>query len=505
MMSLRKNTIYNYIGRIYISLISIAMLPVYLRYFGAETFGLVSLFTVMQSWVRILDMGLMPTLSREVAYYRNQKDGLSNIRQVLRSLEIIFFILIIIIVLCILFGSHWIAHHWLRVEKLDYQAVTSCITMMGIMIGFHWFSDLYRSGILGMEQQVWLNCFNIFIVTLQYGGGCAILIFISTMPVLFFGYQLMIIILEFLVLGIKFYKMIPTKKISFWNCRISLELIEKIFPFALGIAYTSILWTLFAESNNLLLSHILPLSTYGYFVLVITISNGIMQFSTPISEAILPRMTYLLAQGNKVGMVQLYRNATQLTAVIMFTMNGIVAIFGTELIYAWTANKEAANWTGPILFWYALGNGLLSISMFQYYLQYAYGKLKLHIIINTIFTLTTIPLLYFAAYQYSAIGAAITWFLIQVVTFIIVPPIIHHKYIPGLHRKWIIKDILPILTMIVIILFILKIISINFILMSRSEIFLIIFGFTSMSLTISSLASSTCRTFLLNFIGYNKI
>ena len=113
--------------------------------------------------------------------------------------------------------------------------------------------------------------------------------------------------------------------------------------------------------------------------------------------------------------------------------------------------------------------------------------------------------MYFAAYQYSAIGAAITWFLIQVVTFIIVPPIIHHKYIPGLHRKWIIKDILPILTMIVIILFILKIISINFILMSRSEIFLIIFGFTSMSLTISSLASSTCRTFLLNFIGYNKI
>ena len=68
--SLKKNTIANYVGQIYISFIGIIILPFYLKYLGASAFGLVGFFAVFQTWLRLLDVGLTPTLAREVAHIR---------------------------------------------------------------------------------------------------------------------------------------------------------------------------------------------------------------------------------------------------------------------------------------------------------------------------------------------------------------------------------------------------------------------------------------------------
>lgn len=87
----------------------------------------------------------------------------------------------------------------------------------------------------------------------------------------------------------------------------------------------------------------------------------------------------------KERLVALYKKATQFVSIIGFAVAGTVAVFSTELLYAWTGDMKAATWAGPILFWYALGNGLLMILAFQYYLQFAYGNLKYHICGNTIF------------------------------------------------------------------------------------------------------------------------
>lgn len=493
MMSLKKNTLFNYIGRSYVCLLGIIIVPSYLHYLGAEAFGLIGFFAVMQSWLRILDLGLMPTLSREVAFYRNQENGVMNIRMLLRCLEIIFAVLNLIMILCIVFKSTWITHRWLNVEKLSDTEVSSCISIMGAIIALHWIADLYRAVISGMEKQVWLNYTNIFIVTLQYGGGFILLSCITAMPIHFFEYQLVIGLLELILLGKYCYQLIYTQRISFWNCKISWQFIWKILPFATGIAYSGIIWTLLVESNKLVLSHILPLSTYGYFALVVMISNGIMVLSTPISDAILPRMTNLLSQDNRKEMLRIYKNATQLMAVTMFGLNGILAIFSTQLIYAWTSNQSAAEWAGPVLFWYALGNGFLSVSAFQYYLQYAFGELRLHVIINTIMVIITLPMIVYSAYHWSAIGTGIVWFLSQSLGFFVVTPIIHRKYMPGIHRDWLLKDIFPIAVVISIMLLFIKKISAHFPIHNGAEIFFIVIVYAAIVLITGMVSSSACR------------
>lgn len=501
-MSFQKNTLTNYCGSFYAAFINIAIIPLYLQYLGTAAFGLIGIYTVMQSWLIVLNMGLIPALSREVSYCCSKtSDNFFNIRKLLRSLEVIFLMMNVCVIAGVMLSSSWIAHHWLKIQSLTHAEVMYCITLMGIIVSCRWFADLYRAGISGMEQQVWINKASIILTTLRYGGAYVLLRWITRIPSHFFEYQLCIATLEPILFGIKCYKIIPLSSNHLLGFRISWGQIKKIFPFACGLFYTTILWALLSQSDKLILSHVLSLTVYGYFALVMIISGGILQFVMPINIALLPRMTHLLSQEKKDEMLQLYRQATQLATVIMFPLIGIIAIFSTPVIYIWTGNKLAANWAGPVLFWYVLGNAFFTVSSFGFYLQFAFGNIKLHVVFDTLLVLITVPLTIFFAKHGGAIATGIIWFLTRGALFFILPFITHRRYAPGIHHKWILQDILPILVTVLLVILCIKKIPIHFELISRGEGFIILCCFTFFTLLIGMCASSVCRNFFVTFFS----
>lgn len=440
MPSIKKNTIANYLGQAYTTLIGIVFLPFYLHYLGAEAYGLVGFFAVMQAWLQLLDMGLSPTLTHQVAHVRGIGEGkYIELRQLLRSIELVFLVLGVAIALGIWLGSPWVSENWLNVKSLPLGEVAYCITLMGVITGLRWFTSLYRSGIQGMEQQVWLNSANAAVATLRYIGAWVLLRWVTQKPQHFFEFQLIVSIVELVVIGTKFYHCLP-KIIGNWF-GFSWQSLKTILPFTGAIAYSSAIWILLTQFDKLILSHVLSLKEYGYFALVVTVSTSILSFTSPISSAILPRMTMLFSQGKEVEMLAIYRKATRLMAAIMFPITGTVAMFSTELLYAWTGDRSAANWAGPILKWFALGNGILAISGFQYMLQFVHGKLSLHVVFSTINALVQVPILVFVAFKYGAIGVALAFFMIRLITFFIWPAVVHNKLAPGLHYKWLFHDV----------------------------------------------------------------
>jgi O-antigen/teichoic acid export membrane protein len=268
-MSVKKNTVANYIGQFYVILIGIVIMPLYLKELGAVAFGLVGLYSVMQSWLRILDMGLSPMLARQVAHSRGNSESVSDLPVILRSLELIFLCIASIIFVVVLYGRHDIAVHWLMHDaQLSIQMVGFCLVLMAAMCGLRWFVDLYSGGIRGLEQQVWLNKCNIFIVTLQYVGGWAFLHWISHDVVLFFSYQLFTFLLNVLIVRQRFYSLMHFEFALKFS--ISWAVLKKTLPFAMATAYTSSIWIVTTQFDKLIFSHILPLSEYGYFCLLYT-------------------------------------------------------------------------------------------------------------------------------------------------------------------------------------------------------------------------------------------
>jgi O-antigen/teichoic acid export membrane protein len=405
----------------------------------------------MQSWMMILDMGLSPTLGREVAKARALEDGFIFFNRLLRSFELIFFALSIVVILIIGFSSYWIAAHWLNVQQLDFDTLTFCVSIMGALVGFRLFASLYRSGLVGFEDQIWLNGLSIILISFKSIGALGLLVFVSSDIEDFFLFQLFVGFIEVLVFCFRFYYVLPESSRALSIIFFDRQAVRKVAPFFIGIGYTSAIWILITQSDKFILSNVLTLADYGYFSLVALISGAIVTLSGPVPQAILPRMTFLVAQDRKDEMLEIYRKSSQIVTLIIFSVAIHITLNAEILLYSWTGDLEAAKWGGEVLIWFALGNAILAIAAFQFYLQSAFGDLKLHILGSTISVLIQVPIIIVVSHLFGALGAGIGWFCFRLIWFIFWTPIVHNSFAPGLHAKWLLRDILPVIMLVVII------------------------------------------------------
>jgi O-antigen/teichoic acid export membrane protein len=173
----------------------------------------------------------------------------------------------------------------------------------------------------------------------------------------------------------------------------------------------------------------------------VLVASGIALLSSPITGAILPRLTKLNAQGDEAGVIRLYRDATQLVAVIAVPVVLVLAFFPLQVLSAWTGQPEVAAKAAPVLTLYAVGNGILALAAFPYYLQVARGNLNLHLIGNLIFVLLFVPLLLLSVTRFGMIGAGYAWILANLLPFLAWLPVVHHRFLKGLHLRWLTQDI----------------------------------------------------------------
>jgi len=445
-MSLRRNALANYIGQGYSVFIGILVMPLYLEYLGAEAFGLVGFYIVLQTWLYLLDMGLSPTLARQIAYSQGVGQELSDFGKLLRSFEVVFLVLTAALVTAIFVASDLISVSWIESEAIEKETVSQCVSLMGIVIALRFFASLYRSGIRGMEDQVWLSAANILISSARIIGALLIMKFVSTGIALFFQYQIFVGVIEVAILAARFYRRLSINPLQL-PLAVHWPSLRSVAPFAASVAYAAAIWVVVSQSDKLILSGVLPLREFGFFSLVSLIAGGILVVTGPITEAMLPRMTRLIAEGRIEDMLHVYRNASQLVAVIAVSVALVVAYYAEPLIYAWTGDRIAARWCAEILPWFVLGNGLLSLGAFQYFLQNSFGQLRLHVIGSTVSAVVQFPVIFYAASEYGALGAGIAWLSIRSVFFLLWTPIVHRRFIPGVHRAWMLEDLMPIIVL----------------------------------------------------------
>ncbi|WP_231702324.1 hypothetical protein [Halopseudomonas litoralis] len=84
--------------------VGILTFPLYIKYMGAEAYGLVGFFTMLQALFSLLDIGLTPTISRETARYLGGATSALNYRKLFRALSFIF------IVTALLGGGGYFSH-----------------------------------------------------------------------------------------------------------------------------------------------------------------------------------------------------------------------------------------------------------------------------------------------------------------------------------------------------------------------------------------------------------
>ena len=193
------------------------------------------------------------------------------------------------------------------------------------------------------------------------------------------------------------------------------------------------------------LSGVLPLADYGFFMLAVLVASGITTATGPIATALLPRLMRLHAEGNHTEIVRLYHRFAQLVSVVAVSLMVTLACSAEALLFAWTGDSELTRVAAPILRLYAIGNGLLAISAFPFYLQYARGNLRYHLMGNIGLIVLLIPSIVFAALRAGGVGVGWVWVGMNVLTLFGWVAFVHGRVEPGLHTEWIRRNVLTIM------------------------------------------------------------
>jgi len=439
-MSLRRNILASYTSQIYVTAVGILTVPMYIQYMGAEAYGLVGFFAMLQAWFNLLDMGLTPTIARESARFNGGAISLLEYRRLTRALEGIFAVVAVAGGMLLFALAQPIATQWLNASQLPETELTHALQIMALIVALRWMCGLYRGIITGAERLVWLSGFSSLIATARFVLILPLLMFVSRTTMAFFVFQMGVALLEIAGLAFMAYRLLPSIPAD-ERIRWQWAPLKTVLKFSLSIALTSSVWVLVTQTDKLILSKVLPLADYGYFTVAVLVASSILVVSGPISSAILPRMARLHAEGQHDQLLAVYRQSTQLATVIALPVALVLALFSRQVLWAWTGDALLANKAGPALSLYAIGYGFLTVGAFPYYLQYAKGDLRLHLIGNALFVILLIPSVIWAASHHGMNGAGWAWLIANGLYFLCWTPLVHKKFVRGMHGYWLFEDI----------------------------------------------------------------
>lgn len=140
---IKRNVIANFAGKAWAALMSLAFVPFYIKFLGIEAYGLIGFFLTLGAIFSLLDLGLGTTLNRKLAQLSLHPGEAREMRDLLRTLEIIYWIIGIAIGIAVVALAPFIAGHWIKSQQLSADSVAQAVAMMGIAIACQWPLALY--------------------------------------------------------------------------------------------------------------------------------------------------------------------------------------------------------------------------------------------------------------------------------------------------------------------------------------------------------------------------
>ena len=348
----------------------LAFIPVYIRYLGMEAWGLVGFMTMLQAWLALLDIGLTPTLNREMARFSAGAHSAQSIRDLLRSLEILYGGVAVAVVLLVSLAAPLIASHWLRIEHLSQHTVAQAVAMMGVVLAARMVEQLYRGSIQGMQRQVWLNSAQVVLATLRWAGAVGILAFVAPTIKAFFAWQGVVSVITVATFAIKTYQWLPE---GTHRAHFNAQGLKRVRAFAGGMAATTLLSLLLTQMDKLLLSKLLPLQEFGYYALATSVAGALYFLVSPLSTAASPRLTELVARSDHGSLIASYHRTSQWMAVIIIPPALVMSVFAEPLLLAWTGDEAITHHAAPLLSVLALGTMCNGFMYIPYMAQLAHG------------------------------------------------------------------------------------------------------------------------------------
>lgn len=438
---LKRNIIANFAGSSFATILGLLFTPVYLYFLGVEAYALIGFSLLLQGMLQVLDVGLSKTSNREIARLSGMSDFEQNAALMLRTFEFIYWGIAILIAVSIIGLSAWIATNWLSYSGLMVSDVKYAMALMGMNLALQWPVSLYSGGLLGLEKHVLLNSLISSQSILRHVGASFLLWIVGPSITVFFAWSALVSMLQVLVLAMMLWKLINQEGTRIRKS-FDISILKKVWRFTASVATTQIITVAIRQADKLVLSKMLSLEWFGFYMLASVAASGVSILSMPFSKALFPRFTKLAENENtKIELKKLYHKSCWMVSVIVLPIVIIMSLYSEEILLLWTQNESVAFSAAPILFLLVISSGLNSLVSLPYALQLAYGWPTLAMYQNFISLCLQVPLIFYFINILGAEGAAIPRILHNLSFILVLVPIMHAYIMKGELVKWYVFDI----------------------------------------------------------------
>lgn len=432
---LRTNVLANASGRIISMGLAIVFTPVYINYLGIEGYGLIGFYITLQASISFLEMGLSRACNRELAIYSGRgKSACKAMIDTLRSLEVIYWVVAILLGVVLSSASSWISSEWLDSTQYDESGLENIMVLMAWVISFRWPVGLYAGALMGMQRQLQMNAIQVLSSVLNWGGSALILWLIRPDIQLFFQWQIIVAICTVITFLVCAWRALPMK---ITEASFSVAIIKKIIPFSVAVGGNAILGMILRQADKLILSSMLPLKEFGYYALASTIANIASIMASSVSNAIFPRFSNLLGAGSELTSIKhLYHLSSQFVSVMIVPFSLAIIFYAPEVLYVYTGSIEVMVNTSTVLSVLVAAKMIHASLAIPYSLQLASGWVRLSLYMNMITVAAFLPAVYLLSDKYGAIGAASSWLIVVLCNLLIGIPIMHQRLLRGEAKYW---------------------------------------------------------------------
>jgi O-antigen/teichoic acid export membrane protein len=439
--TLRANTIANLAGQIWAFVVWLIVTPFYLRIVGAEGYGLIGFFIVLQAAIAVLDLGMSGLLNREMARGAAGAVEPAAMANLVRCLQWVYGPLCVLIAIALTAGSGWIASHWLQAPASADSHPVRAVRLMGLAVALQFPIVFYSFGLAGLQRQLLMNGLNSTMTTLRQVGVFAPLLLIAPTTEVFFAWQAATGALHSLVLARALWSALPKG-----GRRMPLDFkpLRALSRLTGSLAAVGLLTFLLTQTDRVLLSRLLPLADFGRYMLAATLAYGINRMAAPINTAVLPRFSELVALNRIERLKSFYHTSNQVVAVAIVPATVVLAVFAADVLRLWTGSDEVARMAAPVLALLAVGYGINATMTLAWALQVAYGQTRFGLVQSIVSVLFAVPAIAWAAMRFGAAGAASVWLLLNLGYLAITMPLIHRRILPGELASWYLRDVAPV-------------------------------------------------------------
>lgn len=441
--SMSRNVVANLAGRVW-SMVSIYIfIPLYIHFLGEETFGLVTFFATLQTVMNLLGLGLSKTLRRVFASGEDTDENKLYKYQMMRSVELVYDGVALLIILICFLGADFIAGKWLNVETLDIKTVAFTIRLMGVSIGLQVLTSMYSGCLFGLEYQVRANAYKIGWAFFKNIGVILLLWLISPDVRLFYSWHIFVDILYLFVLRGSVVGLLKCNIRLKWSIE-NITNLREIWKFATGLMVISFVYVLNTQLDKAVISKYLSLVALGAYNTAYSLGNLTSVMASAVATAVFSRFTQFQTTGKSKELKESFLFINKAVGLSIIVLGAFIAIYSNEIMLIWTGNTQIVDLTKEAALFIVIGSTFLSLQLIPYEFMLSLGNTK----VNNILSISSIPYVLIITptliRNMGIFGAAISWCVQMLLSTILYLGYIHSRFIGKKTVRWLMLDtVLP--------------------------------------------------------------